>query len=153
MSLLATIRPDSWNFPLFIHILGALTLVGALVVAASYLFVARRDGSLELVNASFRSLLYAAVPAYIVMRIGAEWIVSKEDLADSDAAWIGIGFMTADVGLLFIIISTVAAWMGLRRARANGSGGGPGITVAAVLVGILIVAYVVAIWAMSTKPV
>ena len=35
------------------------------------------------------------------MRIGAEWIYSKEfgDVED-DPAWIGIGYMTADIGLL-----------------------------------------------------
>ena len=26
------------------------------------------------------------------MRVGAEWIASKEDLTDSNATWIGIGF-------------------------------------------------------------
>jgi hypothetical protein len=154
VSALAIIRPDGWNFALFIHVLGALSLVGALVLSASYLFAARKDGSLELVNASFRSLLYAAVPAYIVMRAGAEMIYSKEKLGDlpTDPDWVGIGYMTADVGFLFIIISTVGAWLGLRRARANGSDGGTGVTVAALLIAIAIVGYAVAIWAMTTKP-
>ena len=31
--LLAAIRPDSWNFPLFLHILGAMVLVGAVTAA------------------------------------------------------------------------------------------------------------------------
>ena len=29
MSLLAAIRPDDWNIPLFVHVLGAMVLVGA----------------------------------------------------------------------------------------------------------------------------
>ena len=37
MSVLAAIRPDEWNFPLFIHILGAMVSLGALVLAASSL--------------------------------------------------------------------------------------------------------------------
>ena len=28
MSVLAAIRPDSWNFPLLLHVLGAMILVG-----------------------------------------------------------------------------------------------------------------------------
>ena len=40
---LAAIRPDEWGLPLFLHVLGAFTMVGALVMAASYLFAARRD--------------------------------------------------------------------------------------------------------------
>ena len=31
--MLAAIRPDSWNYPLFIHVLGAMVLVGALVTS------------------------------------------------------------------------------------------------------------------------
>jgi hypothetical protein len=154
MSVLAVIRPDSWNLALFVHVLGALTLVGALVTSVTFLVAARRNGTLASVQLSFRSLLYAAVPAYIVMRVGAEWIYSKEHLDDlpTDPDWVGIGYMTADLGFLIILISTIAAWLGLRRARAQGSDGGAGVTVATVLIGIAIVAYVVAIWAMTTKP-
>jgi hypothetical protein len=155
MGLLATaplgIRPDDYHLPLFVHILGALCLVGSLVLASTYLFAARRDGTLEMVQMGFRALLVWALPSYLVMRVGAEWIVSKEHLADSDDAWIGIGYMTADLGLLFIIASTIAAWMAVKKAREGQ--GSKGTTVAATLVGILIVAYVIAIWAMSTKPI
>ncbi len=34
MSTLAAVRPDSWNFPLFVHIVGVVLLVGGLVTAA-----------------------------------------------------------------------------------------------------------------------
>jgi hypothetical protein len=146
------IRPDDYHLPLFVHVLGALALVGALVMAASYLFQARRDGSLQSVRMGFRSLLYAALPAYIVMRVGAGWIADKENLTDSNDAWIGIGFTTADGGLLLIIVSTIAAYLAVRRAGRSDSPGA-GTTVAAVIVALLIVAYVVTIWAMTTKPV
>ena len=33
--MLAAIRPDSWNYALFLHVLGATVLVGALVTAGS----------------------------------------------------------------------------------------------------------------------
>jgi hypothetical protein len=154
MSALATIRPDAWNLPLFLHVLGAMVMVGSLALAAAYLFAARRDGSLESMRVGFRSLLYAALPAFIVMRAGAQWIADKENVSDSNEAWIGIGFMTSDLGALLIVVATVAAGLAVRRAgREQAAGaGGRGVTVAAWLVAILIALYVVAIWAMATKP-
>jgi hypothetical protein len=154
MSLLAVVRPDAWDLPLFVLVLGAMVMVGALVLAASYLFVAARGGSLEATNAGFRSLLYAALPAFFVMRGGAEWIASKEGLSNSNVSWVGIGYSVSDLGLLLIIVSTIVSGLALRRARrAEGSGGGGrGATVAAWLVALVIALYVVAIWAMATKP-
>jgi hypothetical protein len=154
MSLLAAVRPDAWNLPLFTHVLGAMVMVGALALAASYLFVARRDGSLMAARSGFRSLLYAALPGFIAMRGGAEWIADKEGLTESDAAWIGIGYGVSDVGLLLLVIAMVAAGVSLRRARRAeaAEGNGAGVTVAAWSVSLLIVLYVVAVWAMTTKP-
>ena len=31
----ASVRPDTWNFPLFLHVLGAMVLVGLLAAARS----------------------------------------------------------------------------------------------------------------------
>jgi hypothetical protein len=154
MSALATIRPDAWNLPLFLHVLGAMVMVGSLALAAAYLFAARRDGSLESMRVGFRALLYAALPAFIVMRAGAQWIADKEHVSDSNEAWIGIGFMSSDLGALLIIVATVAAGLAVRRAGREDAeaGNGRGATVAAWLVAVLIALYVVAIWAMATKP-
>jgi hypothetical protein len=85
------------------------------------------------------------------MRVGAQWIADEEGLADSDAAWIGIGFIVSDLGALLLIVATVAAGLALRRARrAQTAGSSAGV--AAWVVAVLIVAYLIAIWAMSTKP-
>jgi uncharacterized membrane protein len=149
----APIRPDAWNFPLLLHVLGAMLLVGTLVLAASALFLAWRDGNAALVRLGYRSLLLGVLPAWIVMRIAAEWIASKEDLTNSNASWIGIGFTTADGGLLLILISILLAGLAARRARrAESSGGGLG-RASTVLVSVLLIAYLVTIWAMTTKPV
>ena len=149
-------RPDSWNLPLLVHVAGAALMVGALVCVTAALVLAwgraDRGEAAMLTRFGFRALLLGAIPAYVIMRVGAEWVVSEEGLADVDPLWIGIGYSTADLGALFIIASTVAAWMALRKARADG-GKSAGTTVAATLVAILIVAYAVAIWAMSTKPI
>lgn len=154
MSLLAAIRPEDLNAALFLHVLGALVMVGALASAGGYLLVARRDGSLETLRAAFRLLIWGALPAFIAMRIGAQWIADEEGLADSDAAWIGIGYGVSDTGLLLVIVATVAAGLALRGDRQGEAAGTGhrGVTVATWLVAILIVLYVVAIWAMTTKP-
>lgn len=150
MSVLAIIRPDDWDLPLFVHILGAMLMVGALALVATAL--ASRD-----VRLGFRALLYAALPGWIVMRVGAQWIASKEGYDDPDVevpSWVDIGFILSDPMLLFIIIATVCAGVAARRHRRDGTvavGGGLRTT-ALVLTGILLVASVVAIWAMATKP-
>ncbi len=118
----AAIRPDDWSLALFLHILGALAMVGALATAVYFLFLARRDGSLQTMRTGFRWLVFGALPSFLVMRIGAQWIASKEGLEDSDAAWIGIGFMASDLGALLIIGSTIATGLAVRRAlRADGA--------------------------------
>src|SRR5919204_5729389 len=113
---LAAIRPDAWNFPLLLHVLGAMLLVGALIVTASALFLAWRGGDAALVRTGYRALLLGVVPSWILMRAGAEWIASKEHLENSNVSWIGIGFNTADGGAAVIVIATVLAGLGMRRA-------------------------------------
>jgi heme A synthase len=140
------IRADSVDLPLFLHITGAMVLVGALVTAAWFLFTARRDGTIESVRAGHRTLLLGALPSFVLMRLSAEWIASEENLGDPDPTWIGFGYGISDLGLLLLVIATVAAAFALRR------GPGRGVSVAAWLSGFLVLMYVVAIWAMTTKP-
>ena len=142
MSVLAAIRPDDWNMALFVHVLGAMVLVGALVLAATAL----ASGNTRL---GFRALLWAVLPSWIVMRVAAQWIFSKEGLdeADPEPAWVGIGFITSEASFLLLLIATVFAGVSARRGRTGGL-----VTAATVLVGISLVAYVVAIWAMTAKP-
>ena len=107
IGLLASIRPDSWNFPLFLHVLGAMVLVGAVTaaVAAQLWTVTPTDGD-RLRRFSFRTLLFVAIPSWFVMAAGAEWIYSKEfgDASD-DPTWIGIGFATREGGGLLLLIA------------------------------------------------
>jgi hypothetical protein len=151
--VLALIRPDAWNFPLLIHIAGAMLLVGSLVLAGSSLIFAWRDGGGTMVRLGYRSLLLGVIPGWIVMRAGAAWIANKEGLDNSNATWIGIGFGTSEAGGLVIIISTVLAALAWRRAARDPTAGHSGLgKAAAVLVLLLIVTYVVTLWAMTTKP-
>jgi hypothetical protein len=146
MSLLAAIRPDDLNFPLFVHVLSAMALFGAVVLAA----VSVAGNSQAGLRLGFRALLVGAIPAWIAMRVSAQWIASEENLLDDDVetpAWIDIGFMTSEGSFLVLVAATVCAGIAARRGRTGG------LRVATVvLVGITIVAYLVALWAMSTKP-
>jgi hypothetical protein len=143
MSALAVIRPDSWDFPLFVHILGAMTLVGALALVV----VALAERNLRL---GYRSLLLGVLPGWIVMRGGAEWIASKEHVNDLDPvpSWVDLGYSISDPMLLFIIIATVCSGLAVRRQQRGGALRGTAL----VLTGIMLVAAFVAVWAMSTKP-
>jgi hypothetical protein len=147
--MLAIARPDSWNLPLFVHVAGAMLLVGALVVvvAATASALRRGDDAAALTRLAFRGLLLGVVPAYVVMRTSAEWIASEE--AVGDPSWVGIGYGIADGGLLFTIIAAVLAWRAARRGADGPGGAGRAVLVLSAL---LIVAYAVAIWAMTAKP-
>ena len=146
----AVLRPDHWDFPLFLHVAGAMLLVGALVVVVATTAVALRngDGVEVLTRLAFRTLLLGVIPAYVLMRGGAEWIASEEGVPD-DLAWIGIGYGIADGGLLLTLIAAVLAWRVSRRGAERPGGLGRAVFVLAAL---LILAYGIAIWAMATKP-
>ena len=72
MSILALVRPDSWNFPLLVHIVGAVMLVGGIFTCATFLGFARGDS--RLLRLGYWSLLAVALPGSILLRIGAESI-------------------------------------------------------------------------------
>jgi hypothetical protein len=142
MTVVAVIRPDEWNLPLFLHVLSAMVLVGALVLAVT-------AAASENHRLAFRTLLFAAIPSWIAMRVSAQWLFSEENLdeLDPEPAWVGIGFATSESTLLLIIAATVCAWRATGRERGGGLR-----TATLVLTGIVLVAYVVVIWAMATKP-
>jgi len=148
--MLASIRPDSLNLPLFVHVFGAMVLVGGLLAAATAAFVAR--GDIRVLRVGYKTLLFVCLPGYIVMRVGAEWTYSRERLGDngSDPTWIAIGYITADLGALLLLIALILGGIGMRRAR-NGAAGM--LRVSLVLSVVLLAAYVVTIWAMGAKPV
>jgi hypothetical protein len=130
------------KLPLFLHVLSAIVLVGALVLAAAS--VASHN-----LRLAFRALLFAAIPSWIVMRLSAQWTFTEQgwDDVDPEPAWIGIGFITSETTFLLIIAATVCAWRAARRERGGGLR-----TATLVLTGVVLVAYLVVIWAMTTKP-
>ena len=87
--------------PLFLHVLGAMVLVGAMLAVLVVTFAAwRRPEVAALRRAALWTLLVVALPAWVVMRIGAQWIHTKEfgSSGGGDPTWVDIGFAVADLG-------------------------------------------------------
>jgi uncharacterized integral membrane protein len=151
MTILAVIRPDSWNFPLFLHVLGAMILVGGLLAGASSLGFAR--GDVRFLRLGYWSLLAVSLPGWILMRAGGQWIASREGWTAKgadDPTWLGIGFLLADLGGLILLISLIVGGIGVYRLR---DGKGSGLLKATLWLSLLLLAaYLVAAWAMAGKP-
>jgi hypothetical protein len=152
-SVLAIARPDSWDFPLFLHVLGAMVLVGGLLTGASTIAFARGDA--RFLRLGYWTLLAVALPGYIVMRIGAQWLYAKgpwEDLPEGvdEPTWLGIGWIVADAGAVLVLIALILGGIGVRRLR---DGKGAGLLKACMVnAWIGLAAALVAVWAMSGKP-
>ena len=152
MSVLAAIRPDSWNFPLLVHVFGAMVLVGGLLTAASLLGFAR--GDVRSLRLGYWTLLAVSLPGFVLMRIGAQWIYTKEgwdDLpSDQEPGWLGVGYLTADLGGLVFLVSLIVGGIGVYLLRR---GKGAGLLKATLVLSlVLLAAYIVAVWTMSGKP-
>ena len=149
MTWLAAIRPDEWNLPLFVHVFGAIVLVGGMLTAASALAFAR--GNTSMLRTGYFSLLAVALPGWIVMRVGAQWIYEEESFeGGEEPTWMAIGWATADPGGVLLLAGLITGGIGVRRL---GTGGGAGLLKATLVISvILLAAYIVSIWAMSAKP-
>src|SRR5262245_32593140 len=123
-----------------------MILVGGLVTAAGAGLIGWRDEGNGLRRFSALTLFAVALPGWIVMRAGAEWVYSKEhwgDLPDKlQPTWLGIGFAISDIGGIVLLIALVLAGIGVRRARSGG--GAALLKTSTVLATVLLVAYVVA---------
>jgi phage shock protein PspC (stress-responsive transcriptional regulator) len=149
--VLAALRPNSLDLPLFMHVIGAMVLVGALVAAlsAQRLATSAADGTDGILRRfAFRALLFAALPAYVVMRIAAQSIHDRElGKNANDPTWVGIGFIVSDAGAIFLIATIILAWRATKKEGASGLA-----RAALILTGVMLVAYLVAMWAMTAKP-
>jgi hypothetical protein len=153
VSVLAVARPDSWDFPLFLHVLGAMILVGGLVAGASALGYAR--GEVKFLRLGYWALPAVSLPGWVLMRVGAEWIYTREGWDDlpegvDNPGWLDTGRLISDAGGPILLVSLVAGGIGVYRLRA-GKGSGL-LKVTLVLALVLLAAYVVAVWAMAAKP-
>ena len=153
--LLAAIRPDDQSFALLLHLVGATVVFGALLASATSLAAgARRDPA-----ASARLLLAPArrpprpdpAPARRRMALPAPELgrASRPDRSSPPGS--AIGFIVADWGGLLLLLALALGGVGIHRL-GNGKGGTVLLKATMVISLILILAYVVAVWAMTGKP-
>jgi len=134
-------------WPLFLHVLGAMTTIGAIltVVVLSYVSWSRPDAAF-LRRATLTTLL-TTIPFYILLRVFAEVMYSKEKdgFGGNDPTWVGIGYITSDAGFLVLLITIgLAFWW--RRSEKPVAG-----RIVAVLSTLLLLMLTVAMLAMSGK--
>ncbi len=148
--MLALIRPDSWNLPLFLHVFGATVLFGSTATIAIAGFASQRteEHAPLLSRVALRTFLFGIVPSFVLMRAAAQWIVGKEfpDGAKTPG-WVDVGFIVTEPGAVLLLILGILTWMWRRR----GAGGR-----AAMFVPWLALVYVLALgvawFVMSGKP-
>ena len=148
--MLAGIRPDAWNLPLFLHVLGATLTFGATATDALLGFAglrADRERAAWLRGLAFRIGGYVLVPAFILMRGGAQWIADKEYPGSAKTpGWLDVGFIVTEPGALLLIVMLILAWFAARRPSFRGAVAVPW------LASIYLVALGIAWFAMSAKP-
>jgi hypothetical protein len=152
--LLAAIRPDEQSFALLLHLVGATVVFGALLASATSLLLAR--GETRLLRLGYFSLLLVGLPGLILLRLAGQWLYQLQkwdELKDQigEPAWLTIGFVVADWGGLLFLLALALGGIGVRRLRAGKSGAGL-LQATTVIALILILAYAVAVWAMTGKP-
>jgi hypothetical protein len=142
--MLAFSRPF---WPLFLHVLGAMTTFGAIFTAVLLSYIAwNRPEAAFIRRATFFTLL-TAIPFYILLRVFAEIMYSdeKDAFAGNDPTWVGIGYITSDAGLLLLLIAIGCAFWWKRSGKPVAG------RIVAVLTSLLLVMLTVAMLAMSGK--
>lgn len=148
--MLALVRPDSWNLPLFLHVLGATLTFGATATVALLGFAGLRgdpERTVWLRRLGFRISLFVLVPAFILMRAGAQWIADKEFPGNAKTpGWLDVGFIVTEPGAVLVLAMLILAWFGSRRAGSRVAAAVPW------LAAVYVVALGIAWFAMSAKP-
>lgn len=148
--MLAAIRPDSFNLPLFLHVLGATLTFGTTATVAILGFAGTKadpERSLWLRGLAFKIAFFFLVPAFIVMRAAAQWIVDKEYPGSTKTpGWVDVGFIVTEPGALLIIVLLVLSFLASRRPTGRAAAAVPWLAT------IYLVALGVAWFAMTGKP-
>ena len=152
--VIAAIRPDEQSFALLLHLVGATVVFGALLASATSLLLAR--GQTRLLRLGYFSLLLVGLPGLVLMRLAGQWLYNLQNWDDlpnqiDEPAWLGIGFVVADWGGLLFLLSLALGGVGIYRLRQGKNATGL-LNATTVISLVLIVAYVVAVWAMTGKP-
>jgi hypothetical protein len=146
--ILALVRPGSWNLPLFLHVLGGTLTFGATATVAILAFAGRPASSeraLWLRGLAFRIGILVLIPAWVLLRVAAGWIDSKE-FPHHEPGWVGVGYPVTEGGALLIVVMLVLAWLSRRKLKSRAA------AVVPWLASVYLVALGIAWFAMSAKP-
>lgn len=122
---------------LFLHILGAMTLYGALIAALIAALAGLRGPATR--------ALVVALPAWAVTLGCAYWVQHDDGLAGSNAAWLTIGRNVLGPGVLVLLLAILSSWWWARSGAARAG------RIVAALSGVYLVLLTVALLAMSGK--
>jgi hypothetical protein len=152
--MLAAIRPDDQSFALLLHLVGATVVFGALLASATSLLLARGDS--RLLRLGYFSLLLVGLPGLILLRIAGQWLYQLQSWDKlrpqiGEPTWLSIGFIVADWGGILFLLALALGGIGLYRL-SRGKGGTLLLRITMAMSLVLILAYVVAVWAMTGKP-
>jgi len=153
--VIAAIRPDDQSFALLLHLVGATVVFGALLASATSLALAR--GDTRLLRLGYFSLLLVGLPGLILLRLAGQWLYQLQDWDKlppqiDEPSWLGIGFAVADWGGVLFLLALVLGGVGVRRLGGDKGGAAMLLKATMSISLILIIAYVVAVWAMTGKP-
>ncbi|HEX6490044.1 MAG TPA: hypothetical protein VF002_01575 [Gaiellaceae bacterium] len=130
--------------------LGATATFGATATVALLGFAAGKrepERAQWLRRLAFRIGLGVLVPAFILMRGGAQWIADKEYPGGKhEPGWVGVGFIVTEPGAILVLALLILTWLGTRRPDSRAR------AVAPWLASVYLVALGVAWFAMSAKP-
>lgn len=152
--MLAIVRTDDLDFALFLHVLGSVLTFGGVATILVLALVSFRVAfaAALLRRLAFWTMLFVVWPSFVLMRVGGEWIRSKEfPNGAEEPDWVGVGYLVSDAGILILLGLTACAWLAVRQttpARPRPATA----TVATALAGIYLAALAVAWFAMTAKP-
>jgi hypothetical protein len=154
--MLGAIRPDSWNWLLFFHLLFAFALVGgviAVVISSLAAGVRSRAEHVPLLRAiAFRTNLVVVLPAFVLVHVFGQLLADRE-YKDNEPDWLSLGFGLTDAALIVggVVLTLLQYWV-LRRVRGGNTGGWPAQT-ATFLPPLVLATLVAVIVLMAGKPV
>ena len=131
--------------PLYVHVVGATALFGGVLAVTILAFAASRyppEQTLFARRLTFWLTLLLVVPAWILMRAGAQWVLSQGYA--KNLGWENAGSVVADGGAVLILLMLLVSWLAWKRPQLGQLVAGLGT--------LYIVALGVAWFAMSYKP-
>lgn len=144
--MLATVRPDDWNLVLVFHLLGALALMGGLLIVA--LVSPKASGSPSLQRFVLLVIAVLTWPGLILATLLGHTLESDEG---TKGTWLDVAAPLSEIaGVVGLVALTVLAWLGLRKAR-EGTDWRPARLIPVVAV-ILFAVYVGVLFLMTAKP-